>query len=82
MRRGEGLPLADRVRRGGTESEPTAPLEHEGGRHCWVVDAPAQPGRYPGVLLEWRRRDQAWDGLVAYVLPEPHGEGAASPEVV
>jgi hypothetical protein len=28
------------------------------------------------VLIEWRRRDHGWDELVAYAMPELHGEGA------
>jgi hypothetical protein len=27
------------------------------------------------VLLEWRRTNRGWDGLVAYVIPEPSGDG-------
>jgi hypothetical protein len=40
--------------------------------HVWVTDAPGHPGRYAGLLLEWRRHDGQWLGLVAYVMPEPH----------
>jgi len=75
MSRGAGVPLADRTRRNiPAASRQTA--EDERGRHCWVVDSPGHPGRYPGVLVEWRRRGQAWDGLVAYVMPELHGGGS------
>ena len=74
MRRGEGTPLKDRVRRGAV-TETAAGAEQDGGRHCWVVDSPGHPGRWPGVLLEWRRSDRGWDGLVVYVIPEPHGDG-------
>lgn len=38
--------------------------------HCWVEDAPGHPGRYPGLLLEWRREATGWSGLVAYVMPD------------
>ncbi|MDQ1630857.1 MAG: hypothetical protein QOJ32_2110 [Frankiaceae bacterium] len=38
--------------------------------HCWVDDAPGHPGRHPGLLLEWRREQQRWLGLVAYVMPD------------
>jgi hypothetical protein len=41
--------------------------------HCWVVDAPEHPGRYAGLLLEWRRDGRSWLGLVAFVLPEVTG---------
>jgi hypothetical protein len=77
MSRGGGTPLKDRTRRGGGNADdvPEASREEAAGRHCWVVDSPGHPGRWPGVLLEWRRVGQRWDGLVAYVIPEPHGEG-------
>ena len=75
MSRGEGTPLKDRVRRGGNPAAARAGTERDGARHCWVVDSPGHPGRWPGVLLEWRRTERGWDGLVAYVIPEPHGEG-------
>jgi hypothetical protein len=42
--------------------------------HCWVVDVPDHPGRYAGLLLEWRRDGRRWVGLVAFVLPESTGE--------
>jgi hypothetical protein len=47
-------------------------------RHCWVVDAPGHAGRYPGLLLEWRREQEDWAGLVAYVMPEPGPDPAAA----
>lgn len=75
MRRGDGAPLKDRVRRGGAATNSDPGSDHDGGRHCWVVDAPGHPGRWPGVLLEWRRTDRGWRGLVAYVMPEPYGDG-------
>jgi hypothetical protein len=75
MTRGDGTPLKDRARRGGAAATTGAPAEPDGGRHCWVIDSPGHPGRWPGVLLEWRRTERGWDGLVAYVIPEPHGDG-------
>ena len=27
------------------------------------------------LLLEWRQADDGWEGLVAYVIPEPRGPG-------
>jgi hypothetical protein len=78
MSRGDGTPLRDRVRRGGATIETGAAggeAVDAGGRHCWVVDSPGHPGRWPGVLLEWRQADDGWEGLVAYVIPEPHGRG-------
>jgi len=75
MSRGDGTPLRDRPRRGGAVGATAADAEQEGGRHCWVVDSPGHPGRWPGLLLEWRRSERGWDGLVAYVIPEPHDNG-------
>ena len=76
MTRGAGVSLSERVHRTATDVQQGSSDDREGGRHCWVVDAPGHPGRYPGLLIEWRRRTQTWDGLVAYVLPEPNGEGS------
>jgi hypothetical protein len=36
------------------------------GKHCWVVDAPGAPGRWPGLLIEWRRSETGWEGRVTY----------------
>ena len=43
------------------------------GKHCWVVDAPGHPGRWPGLLLEWRRDPAGgeWAGRVAVVGGAP-----------
>ncbi len=43
------------------------------GRHCWVRDPPDAPGIWPGLLVEWRQRDGAWQGRVAYTVTGPHG---------
>ena len=43
------------------------------GRHCWVRDPPGSPGVWPGLLVEWRQRDGAWEGRVAYTVAGPHG---------
>jgi hypothetical protein len=67
MTPGRGPSLADRVR-------PHAPAEAE-AQHCWVTDAPSHPGRYPGLLLEWRRTGSDWAGLVSYAMPEVEGIG-------
>jgi hypothetical protein len=35
-------------------------------KHCWVLNPPGAPGRWPGLLLEWRRTvDGEWEGRVA-----------------
>ena len=76
MGRGGGVPLRDRVRRGG-ETDQVRPgrAEEYGGKHCWVVDSPGHPGRWPGVLVEWRQNDAGWHGLIAYVVPDVAGPG-------
>ena len=66
MSQGRGPTLAERVG-GSKEATPTVQ------RHCWVVDAPGHPGRYPGLLAEWRRDDAGWEGRVVYALEEPGG---------
>jgi hypothetical protein len=43
------------------------------GRHCWVRDPPEASGTWPGLLVEWRQRDGAWQGRVAYTVTGPHG---------
>ena len=45
----------------------------EAGRHCWVIDPPEWPGTWPGLLVEWRQRDDGWQGRVAYTVGGPHG---------
>jgi hypothetical protein len=65
--------------RGPTLAERSAAAVVSGGaatgnrRHCWVVDAPGHPGRYPGLLAEWRRERDGWQGRVVYALDEPDG---------
>jgi len=39
-----------------------------GGRHCWVLDPPVAPGRWPGLLVEWRRGAAGWEGLVIFTV--------------
>jgi hypothetical protein len=38
-----------------------------------VRDPPDCPGVWPGLLVEWRQRDGAWQGRVAYTVSGPHG---------
>jgi hypothetical protein len=43
-------------------------------KHCWVVNPPGAPGRWPGLLLEWRRAENGeWEGRVAYVAQLQNG---------
>ena len=43
------------------------------GRHCWVHDPPDAPGTWPGLLVEWRQRNGAWQGRVTYAVTGPDG---------
>lgn len=53
----------------------TSPPDAEAveGRHCWVRDPPDAAGTWPGLLVEWRRRGDGWQGRVAYTVAGPHG---------
>lgn len=42
-------------------------------KHCWVVDSPLSPGRWPGLLLSWRRSGAGWQGLAAWVVDDDDG---------
>ncbi len=42
-------------------------------RHCWVRDPPDAPGRWPGLLVEWRHREGGWQGRVAYTVTGDNG---------
>jgi hypothetical protein len=43
------------------------------GRHCWVRDPPDAPGIWPGLLVEWRQREDGWHGRVAYTVAGGNG---------
>jgi len=72
-----GRSLGERAADSGVRPElppqPAAPQEGAEGRHCWVHDPPDAPGTWPGLLVEWRRRDGGWQGRVAYTIAGPHG---------
>jgi hypothetical protein len=82
MNRGRhGGSLADRAARSGVPTT-TAPEPPPGsrrpagaghGRHCWVQDPPDAPGIWPGLLVEWRQREDGWHGRVAYTVVGAHG---------
>lgn len=72
MSRRHGPALQDR-RRAGEPRVDEAPASRELQSHCWVIDAPGHPGRYAGLLVEWRRDQGNWSGRVVYVIPEPGG---------
>jgi hypothetical protein len=46
---------------------------HGDARHCWVLGLPEAPGRWPGLLVEWRRGAQGWEGRVVLALPGSAG---------
>src|SRR3954471_18264487 len=37
-------------------------------RHCWVTGPPGTPGRWPGIVLEWRQSEGRWEGRVVVVV--------------
>src|SRR4051812_11435668 len=86
MNRGRhGGSLADRAARSGVpvppEQSPASasappvrrPAGNGHGRHCWVLDPPDAPGTWPGLLVEWRQREDGWHGRVAYTVVGAHG---------
>jgi hypothetical protein len=76
-RKGTRLSLAERTsgkfRVGSQTAQPSRSGTAAGGRHCWVIDPPGAPGRWPGLLSEWRLGPTGWQGLVAYVVPTERG---------
>ena len=65
-----GIPLGERLT-AGTPVPPSLRQPGRPGRHVWVVNAPAQLGRWPGLLLEWRRGDDGWEARVVMATAEP-----------
>jgi hypothetical protein len=64
MRRGQGLPMRERVALRGSTAQPPP------GRHCWVAGGCGVGDvgeKRPGLLVEWRRGPQGWEGRVVYV---------------
>ena len=56
-----GVPMSHRVRGAG------ATYDSCPARHCWVADAVDGFGiKRPGLLLEWRRTGDTWEGRVVY----------------
>jgi hypothetical protein len=40
-------------------------------QHCWVTGLPQHPGRWPGLLLEWRKvTASVWQGRVVYAVDD------------
>jgi hypothetical protein len=66
-KQGSGIPLSERVRPGAPAGTPAA--EPCPARHCWVADAADGRGvKRPGLLVEWRQSDGAWEGRVVYAV--------------
>jgi hypothetical protein len=71
-----GRSLAERAAESGVRApaEPAAATAAPGeGRHCWVHSPPGAPGTWPGLLVEWRQREGAWEGRVAFTVTAPEG---------
>ena len=78
----DGLTLAQRREAsvpGDGTARPAAPAEAPDRprpvvqRHCWVQGLPDAPGRWPGLLVEWRQVPAEpgagrWQGRVVYAL--------------
>ena len=82
MGRGRGVPLRERRRPEQPEPEVEGLPERTSSRrvaaskHVWVVGATGQPGRWPGLLVEWRRGEGgSWEARVVYTTPERDGDG-------
>jgi hypothetical protein len=74
-RRRDGLTLAERSRLAGvgtdaarSEARPDEPRRGE-PRHCWVKDPPGHSGTWPGLVVEWRRRE-GWEARTVYLVRE------------
>jgi hypothetical protein len=60
---------------GRSHEEPAAPEDRPRPvlhRHCWVTGLPARPGRYAGLVAEWRQDREAggWQGRVVYAVDD------------
>lgn len=71
-----GRSLAERAAESGVAASPeppAVPATGGEGRHCWVHSPPGAPGTWPGLLVEWRQRNGAWEGRVAFTITGPEG---------
>jgi hypothetical protein len=70
-----GRSLGERAANSGVRSPDASPSGSApaDGRHCWVRDPPQAPGTWPGLLVEWRRRGDRWQGRVAFTVAGPDG---------
>ncbi len=64
------LTLAQRSELSRTVAPATAPANPPAGaRHCWVSGLAEHPGRWPGLVLEWRKATPTiWQGRVVYAV--------------
>jgi hypothetical protein len=69
-RRPGRLTLAERSRISGVGQPGPSSVEHSAARHCWVVDPPGWPGKWPGLLLQWERVQLGWRGRVAFAVTQ------------
>ncbi|HET9423147.1 MAG TPA: hypothetical protein VFO49_18555 [Nocardioides sp.] len=66
-KQGSGIPMSERVRVGSVAAPPAG--EVCPARHCWVADAADGLGvKRPGLLVEWRRAGDRWEGRVVYAV--------------
>ena len=77
MGRRTGPTLADRLAASARSGPPAPDGSRERPvvtRHCWVAGLPGSPGRFPGLLAEWRHDEGSgrWMGRVVYAVDE-HG---------
>ena len=81
MSRGRGPTLAERSALGTTAAEVDADPDLADlqdrprpvlTRHCWVTGLPDCPGRWAGLLAEWRQNNDAggWHGRVVYAVDD------------
>jgi hypothetical protein len=63
-KRGGWGSMSERVRQV-EDSGQTLPASPSGVKHCWVID---HNGRLPGLLLEWRRIGDHYDGRVVRLM--------------
>ena len=48
---------------------PTSAAALPSSRHCWVSGLAEHPGRWPGLVLEWRKvTPSVWQGRVVYAI--------------
>ena len=48
-----------------------SPERSTSAQHCWVTGLPQHPGRWPGLLLEWRKvTASVWQGRVVYAVDD------------